>query len=389
MFGGRGDTATYVSKIREAFSQGKPVIANVKPSPAGNNLYTSYGHYIVLLGEDQNGTVLVSDPNGRGVDNIKNKYTPGLEELVRLYLTEEIAGDCSVGGILIPDQVPTGVSFNKKLEGFEAGLEVITPGQAEVINIEGNSITLKFTAENKSKNMTMKIEGISINPDIAEGDQLQSKQPIGTTTDDDIKILMRDQKKAIINNVEDYMVVNSKNILSVSQPYNFTQDDVELIAKLIAHEMRPSVLVSAYGMNEEDAMEAGKVCGYVLVNRALVNYSGNGTTLLEQLCAPGQYAGANTLQEWASVEITPDVMEAAEWISKYDCSSVLNPRGEPMTRNILGQSGWCQCKPNGVPGSTCWWWIDTTQDGQVTEANSRGDPPYDSFYCKNSDYPEK
>lgn len=369
-----------VDNVRQALSEGKPVIVNPQEGP--DQLFTSGGHYIVLLGEDENGALILSDPNNGNYKKMGCKYEPGLEEFVKRYLGGPVDA-------IIPDQIPTGVSFNKKLEGFEAGLEVITPGQAEVIKIEENSITLKFTAENKAKNMTMKIEGISINPDIAEGDQLQSKQPIGTTTDEDIKILMRDQKKAIINNVEDYMVVNSKNILSVSQPYNFTQDDVELIAKLIAHEMRPSVLVSAYGMNEEDAMEAGKVCGYVLVNRALVNYSGNGTTLLDQLCAPGQYAGADTLQEWASVEITPDVMEAAEWISKYDCSSVLNPRGEPMTRNILGQSGWCQCKPNGVPGSTCWWWIDTTQDGQVTEANSRGDPPYDAFYCKNSDYPEK
>lgn len=122
--------------------------------------------------------------------------------MVRLYLTEESS---TVGGILIPDQAPKGVSFSKKLEGFEAGLEVVAPGQAEVMNIEGNSITLKFTAENKVKNMTMKIEGISINPDIAEGDKLESKQTIGTTTEEDIKLLMRDSKKAIINNIEDYM----------------------------------------------------------------------------------------------------------------------------------------------------------------------------------------
>lgn len=95
-------------------------------------------------------------------------------------------------------------------DGFEAGLEVITPGQAEVIKVETDSITLKFTAENKVKDMTMKIKGISVNPDIAEGDQLESKQPIGTTTEEDIKLLMRDKKKAIINNIEDYMKAPEK-----------------------------------------------------------------------------------------------------------------------------------------------------------------------------------
>lgn len=209
-------TKNYVEQIRKAFSEGKPVIANVKPSAEGNNLYTSFGHYIVLLGEDQDGTVLVSDPNGRGVDNIKNKYTPGLEELVRLYLTE---ASSVVGGILIPDQAPTGVSFKKKeLLGFEAGLEVITPGEAEVIKIEENSITLKFTAENKVKDWTMKIEGFAVNKikdseeslGIEEGTKLEKGAPIGITTDSDIKLLMRDNKKAIINNIEDYMKLPEK-----------------------------------------------------------------------------------------------------------------------------------------------------------------------------------
>lgn len=376
IFNGGSET---VDNVRQALSEGKPVIVNPQKGP--DNLFTSGGHYIVLLGEDENGALILSDPNNGNYKKMGCKYEPGLEEFVKRYLGGPVDA-------IIPDQVPTGVNFNKKLEGFEAGLEVITPGQAEVIKIEGNSITLKFTAENKAKNMTMKIEGISINPDIAEGDQLESKQPIGTTTEEDIKLLLRDQKKAIINNIEDYIVVNSKNILSVSQPYPFTEDDVELIAKLISHEGTPEYYEMKLG-DKDLAMEASKVTGYVLVNRALVNYSGNGTTLLEQLCAPGQYAGANTLEQWANVEITPGAMQVAEWISKYDCSSVLNPRGEPMTRNILGQSGWCQCKPKGVPGSTCWWWIDMEDIGNVTEAGPNGEWPWDTFYCKNSDYPEK
>ena len=200
------DTMNYVEQIRKAFSEGKPVIANVKPSVAGGNLYTSYGHYIVLLGEDQNGTVLVSDPNGRGVDNVKNKFTSGLEELVRLYLTEESS---AVGGILIPDQVPKGVSFSKKLEGFKAGLKVITPGEGIVLNATKDSITIKFTAQNSVNNMTMKIEGIEVNEEIVNGNVivLEKEQEIGTTTDEDIKLLMRDEKKAIINNIEDYIVI--------------------------------------------------------------------------------------------------------------------------------------------------------------------------------------
>lgn len=200
------DTMNYVEQIRKAFSEGKPVIANVKPSVEGNDLYTSYGHYIVLLGEDQNGTVLVSDPNGRGVNNVKNKFTAGLEELVRLYLTEESS---VVGGILIPDQVPKGVSFSKKMEGFKAGLKVITPGEGIVLKATKDSITIKFTAQNSVNNMTIKIEGIEVNEEIVNGNVtvLEKEQEIGITTDEDIKLLMRDEKKAIINNIEDYIVI--------------------------------------------------------------------------------------------------------------------------------------------------------------------------------------
>ena len=43
----------------------------------------------------------------------------------------------------------------------------------------------------------------------------------------------------------------------------------------------------------------------------------------------------------------------------------------------------------GVPGSTCWWWIDMEDIGNVTEAGPNGEWPWDTFYCKNSDYPEK
>lgn len=274
-------------------------------------------------------------------------------------------------------------------EGFEEGLDVITPGEAIVVDIDNDkkSITLKFTAENTVKDMTMKIEGISVNPDIEKDSAIGKGELIGTTIDEDVKLLMRDNKKAIINNIEDYMKTTTKNILSVNQPYQFTEEEVEIIAKLISHEGTPEYFSSVLG-DSDLGMEASKVTAYVLVNRALLNYGGHGNTILEQLTAPGQYAGADTLEEWKNIEITPGAMQVAEWVSKYDCSSVLNPKGEPMTRNVVGQSGWCQCKPDGVPGETCWWWIDTTGDGQVTQANSRGDPPYDTFYCKNSDFPE-
>lgn len=101
---------------------------------------------------------------------------------------------------------------NINLEGFEEGLDVITPEEAIVENIDNNkSITLKFTTENKVKDMTIKIEGISVKEDIKKGSAVGKGDKIGTTTAEDIKLLMRDDKKAIINNIEDYIKLDKKD----------------------------------------------------------------------------------------------------------------------------------------------------------------------------------
>ena len=48
---------TSISKVRDALSKGYPVIASMKPGT-----FTQGGHFIVLVGTDQNGNVLVNDP---------------------------------------------------------------------------------------------------------------------------------------------------------------------------------------------------------------------------------------------------------------------------------------------------------------------------------------
>lgn len=107
-----------------------------------------------------------------------------------------------------------GNSKSSSTQGFEKDLDVIAPEQCIVINIEkGNTsdcITIKFTSQNKVKDMTMKIKGIKLNEDIEENKTIEKQAPIGKTTEDDIQLLMRDSKKAIINNIEDYMKPPSK-----------------------------------------------------------------------------------------------------------------------------------------------------------------------------------
>lgn len=94
-------------------------------------------------------------------------------------------------------------------------MEVIAPEQCIVTNIErgetSDSITIKFISDNKVKDMTMKIEGIKLKDDIdVTENPIDKGTVIGYTTEEDIKLLMRDGKKAIINNIEDYMKLPKK-----------------------------------------------------------------------------------------------------------------------------------------------------------------------------------
>lgn len=79
-------------------------------------------------------------------------------------------------------------------------------------------------------------------------------------------------------------------------------------------------------------------------------------------------------------------MANAEWCLTYDCNSVTSPTSnQPMPRNVVGQSGWCQCSSD-IGEFNCWWWVDTTGDGAKTEHSGAGSA-FDTFYCINSTFP--
>lgn len=110
-----------------------------------------------------------------------------------------------------------------------------------------------------------------------------------------------------------------------------------------------------------------------------------GTTIREQILAPGQYSTAYDVTE-AEADYCEKCLANAEFCLTYDCSAIISPQNNtPMPRNVLGQSGWCQCSSD-IGKFNCWWWIDTTGDGEHTESDEAGNPPYDTFYCINSSY---
>lgn len=267
------NTSTAVSEIRASLSEGKPVVALIAEttnSARPSKQYSNNGHFVVLLSEE-NGTLIMSNP-GRGAES-GNKDTQGLEAFVRDYMTDYSSS--SNRGYLIFDKAPDGSSTVST--GFDSGMKVITPGIGEVTKVSSNSITIKFTESNLVKDMTMTIKGFSVDSSISVGTMLDKEQEIGTTTDEDIIVLLRAPNKAIIENVEEYMP--SPNMEAGGSAYygELTEDEFEFFA---------AVLVAENGASE-DTMTA---VAQVIKNRALdtVHFT-DVNTITDVLIAPGQY----------------------------------------------------------------------------------------------------
>lgn len=97
---------------------------------------------------------------------------------------------------------------NTSSQGFEEGLNVVTPGAGIVTDIDENSITIELLSPDMVKGMSIKIDGFDVDTaTISKKDMLEKQSTIGKTTSKNIKIIMRDEKKAIINNIEDYINV--------------------------------------------------------------------------------------------------------------------------------------------------------------------------------------
>ena len=117
--------------------------------------------------------------------------------------------------------------------------------------------------------------------------------------------------------------------------------------------------VISYTDPDEAAMAYGEAVGYVLINRALQNFGGHGTTLEEQTTTPGAYAGPGgaklTIDLALSLQskITPAAMEAALVCATYDCDIIMHPKDPSikMSRDVTGESAWSF-------GHEVFWWLD-------------------------------
>lgn len=291
----------------------------------------------------------------------------------------------------IPDGVILTAEERREYEGFKEGDTVITPG---VGNITGSGkdektgkdyIEIEFTQPELVAGMTMRISGFNLDLSKAEYNDdgtLKKETEIGTTANSDMNVILRDSKKAVIEDVESYMNPGTFGGGGGSQEYQFQGDELDLLARLIHRELCASSLTGSYygSHSEEEAIKATMACGYALINKALNNHAGKGNTISEQLVVPGVYSGLNSLEVLRNGKAPCELcLKAAELCSQYSCDYVTNYDGVPMPRNATFQSGWCAKRTPRLGALDCWWHFDVYNDG-VDIDYDQNHSKYDEFF---------
>jgi len=261
---GQGNTK---ETIDQALKEGRPIVANVN-----GGYYSPGGHYIAILGYDDEENLVISNPCGFGIYGVCGGYA--VQDGVKLdYFVNTCLGGGS-GTYLVMDETPTGFSFSPaqntihEIEGFEAGLDIIMPESGKIveigkveeegektsnsalegsgneqisstqnsikkkttegetentaqkensdedykINVEGDYVIIEFSTSNGVSGWKMKIEGFALDTvNVKEEARLNKGSVIGITTESNMKVTLYDKKDAIIDDVEDYFVLYKRD----------------------------------------------------------------------------------------------------------------------------------------------------------------------------------
>ena len=214
-----------IKNISNALKEGKPVLVSVPGDSSGR--YSSGAHWMCITGFREDGTsIYISNP-GRSDSSANSNYCESIEEFVNNY-----QDNASI--YVIPDKAPTGVITTNEIVGFKSGQNVIMPETGVIKKIgtrekednnkektqtkdntdyfktNGEYIRIEFNTNNGVNGWKMEIEGLTIDANIQEGDKLNKGDTIGTTNTGNIKIILYDEKDAIINNVEDYFKLQAR-----------------------------------------------------------------------------------------------------------------------------------------------------------------------------------
>lgn len=148
--------------LSEAFSAGKPIIANI--APGSQHWTTSGGHFLCFTGISQDGTIYSADSVSGGGDRLEYKAASDFNGAV-----SALASMLSFNaGVWVPDQAPTGVRRSggnnggevAQFQGYEADQFVASPVTGRIIEYGTHKRTNIYTLEEEIVGY-VKIEAMS------------------------------------------------------------------------------------------------------------------------------------------------------------------------------------------------------------------------------------
>ena len=337
-------------------------IENARAIDTGKNQYIYKGQWYdvqdrTVEKEPVNFHTYITMPDGTEIKSTKNAlsafsllegmHTEASEQIYRNlqelvidlgYFTEEdfAVPSTQVLEWILPDHIPPmwairdvneyGAFIRSEVnleDGFEAGKKVIAPADATVLEITDNSIKLKLksiddktlqalqeTLGKENENITLDpncildmeflINGIDtkdgLTGDIKRGDE------IGTTTNEDIHIIMYNIDKSVVDNIEDYMQPNYKGYGSASAgqwfnpDYNINIEEVqkEVYKKLESYNLTDEAIFvvmgvmqaeSGFDVSIDNILPDGSSDG----GHGLLQWTGGRRTNLENFCKNNGY----------------------------------------------------------------------------------------------------
>lgn len=147
-----GKTQTeYINIIQQALSEGKPAMVFVKP--IATHFWTSYQHYMVVVGQDEN-YLWVCDP--AHTDDAHQMYTQKVQGLVRdlveVYIPENAPAGGNAGGTYVPSPGGGGGEVNPGTNipvTWEIGNEIPDMDELGDFKYKGNPKTMTFNGSVK------------------------------------------------------------------------------------------------------------------------------------------------------------------------------------------------------------------------------------------------
>ncbi len=104
----------YVSRIEQAFSEGKPIITLMHQSKTGDSFWTSGGHFVAMVGQDSNGNIITLDSGTSSAD--RHTYSGGIEGLLS-----------TIDALWVADEAPDGMAGGSNFEGYKGNEAVVSP----------------------------------------------------------------------------------------------------------------------------------------------------------------------------------------------------------------------------------------------------------------------